>query len=43
MHSERIRMSPCEDVFISLKYLYESSCFIRYEERANIGEVIIFI
>ena len=37
-----IEMGPCEDTFITLKYLYESSYFFRHEEWAKIGEVIIF-
>ena len=37
-----IEMGPCEDTFIMLKYLYESSYFFRREEWAKIGEVIIF-
>lgn len=38
-----IRMSPCEDVFIMLKYFFESFCFLHCKERANIGETIIFL
>ena len=42
MDSGHIGMSPCEEVFILLKYLIESFCFLRREKGASIGEAIIF-